>query len=361
MLIQTFPVTIVSYPLSRDPLPLLVLQALPIGRRPHVWELGMEQQFRPNTFALTSDGATLLSINTSSNLVVWDVASRSPIKKMPFAKNVQCLATAPATPYMVAAGLKTWRDRVEVWDLRRNSSIGSLSFIFLRGEAKWIGWSSFASGQDSHRLVTVCATGDGDAWSQYICTVWEFDGDRLGTRESRESLREFELQQRGSCWGLSGDGRTLAQGHDNGTLSVWDTGTGLCKVAELGGKERRHMGRVTCCALSSDGTSLVSGSDDKTLRGWELPSGEALGPVLKGHKAPVTCCALAADGRRLISGSYDKTLKEWDLEKWCCVDTLKGGKRCLGVRCCSVPGDGGRVVAGGAGYGDEQVWVWDLE
>ncbi|HZE17591.1 MAG TPA: WD40 repeat domain-containing protein [Mycobacterium sp.] len=55
-----------------------------------------------------------------------------------------------------------------------------------------------------------------------------------------------------------------ASGSDDGTLRVWDAGTGLPVGAPLTG----HPNWVTSVALSPDGKLIVSGSADNTLRLW---------------------------------------------------------------------------------------------
>ena len=70
---------------------------------------------------------------------------------------------------------------------------------------------------------------------------------------------------------LSGDGRHIVSGSDDGTVAVWDLQTGA-RLHELTG----HQDQVTSVALSGDGRYIVSGSDDRMVAVWDLQTGERL-------------------------------------------------------------------------------------
>ena len=77
---------------------------------------------------------------------------------------------------------------------------------------------------------------------------------------------------------LSGDGRYIVSGSDDGTVAVWDLQTGA-RLHELTG----HHGGVRSVALSGDGRHIVSGSDDGTVAVWDLQTGARL-HELTGHQ-----------------------------------------------------------------------------
>ena len=71
---------------------------------------------------------------------------------------------------------------------------------------------------------------------------------------------------------LSGDGKTLVSGSFDGTVKVWDVGTGRERTALKG-----QANLVATVALSGDGKTIVSGGGRGAsrfgtwARGWSMP------------------------------------------------------------------------------------------
>jgi len=149
---------------------------------------------------------------------------------------------------------------------------------------------------------------------------------------------------------LSGDGRHIVSGSDDGTVAVWDLQTGA-RLHELIG----HQGVVRSVALSGDGRYIVSGSTDRTVAVWDLQSGARL-HELTGHQDWVTSVALSGDGRHIVSGSDDGTVAVWDLQSGARLHELTGHQD--QVTSVALSGDGRHIVSGSA---DRTVAVWDLQ
>ena len=72
-----------------------------------------------------------------------------------------------------------------------------------------------------------------------------------------------------------------------------------------------HTDGVAAVAFSPDGQRLASESGDGTVKLWDAGSGSLL-QTLEGHTDWVSAVAFSPDGQRLASASNDGTVKLWD-------------------------------------------------
>jgi WD40 repeat protein len=104
-------------------------------------------------------------------------------------------------------------------------------------------------------------------------------------------------------------------------------------------------GLVLGVAVSADGRRAVSASDDGTLKVWDVGSGREL-RTLQGHADWAIRVAVSADGRRVISASGD-TLTVWDVEAGKLIATFTCDAE---VCCCAFVADDQFIAGDRGGY-----------
>jgi WD40 repeat protein len=106
---------------------------------------------------------------------------------------------------------------------------------------------------------------------------------------------------------LTRDGKTLAAGHADGRITIWDFAKRK-RIGELTG----HDWVVYGLAFTPDGGRLVSGGADGAVRLWDVPH-RRLVETYNWHKSWVTCVAVAPDGMTAATGADDYDVVVWDL------------------------------------------------
>jgi eukaryotic-like serine/threonine-protein kinase len=106
----------------------------------------------------------------------------------------------------------------------------------------------------------------------------------------------------------SPDGRYLAAARHDGKVRVWDPTSGqLLHTLEA------HVGPAWKVAFSPDSQTLASGGSDRSVRLWEVTSGRAL-REFSAHPSAVKGVAFRPDGRSVLAACDDGTVKVWDRE-----------------------------------------------
>ncbi|MFE9578041.1 TIR domain-containing protein [Nocardia sp. NPDC006044] len=150
-------------------------------------------------------------------------------------------------------------------------------------------------------------------------TLWTVDAHTQPQPVGRPFTGEVD-QVAGGC-GVATSGDLIAAGGKNGKVDLWETGQrdGPVRTASFDAEHLDYVNdiRISCVALSSDGKTLATGGPDRTVSLWDVGDRRhprRLGAPLTGLDGVVSTLAFAPDGTRLAAGSYQNTLV-WSIEQ----------------------------------------------
>ncbi len=140
------------------------------------------------------------------------------------------------------------------------------------------------------------------------------DSVRLWGAAGGERKGELPEVMHGGTVGVavSPDGKTLAAGNPDCSVSLWDVAAKTERHRLTG-----HAGLVRTLFFTPDGTTLLTmgsdgSADDGTVRFWDVASGEGTGR-LKADARWVLGAALSADGKTLATGGEDQVIRLWEV------------------------------------------------
>ena len=238
--------------------------------------------------AFAFDG-TLASGSEDGRVVFWDAATwaeersvmlddNSPVRGLSFLPDDRTLATASA-------------DRLlNLWDPATGEKIaGRGASYFPDGNAEPC---SLAFAPDRNYWWAIGLV-DGRVllWNHDIKNQHELKGHSKPVR----------------ALAFSRDGKLLATGSGNGSLKLWDVGSG-----EERGTVAENLGPIASVAISSDGRLLAAVDADSILRLWDLDSHRSR-TQLRLDVGELRCVAFSPDNKTLAVCGDDHKIRLWTL------------------------------------------------
>ncbi len=138
---------------------------------------------------------------------------------------------------------------------------------------------------------------------------------------------------------------------------VWDVNkcqklTSISPYARSGWNRPLHY--FTLLIFSPDGERVASAADDNTVRVWDMRTDFEF-PPLRGHQSSVRGVSFSHSADLVVSGSDDKTIRVWEVGTGREIACLHGHKGSI-VRVSFSP-DGRQIVSGSD---DKTIRVWEV-
>lgn len=246
---------------------------------------------------------TALSAATNNTLVLWDMATLTPLRRLSgHTGTINDVAYLP-TDANVAASSGNDR-RIIFWNLATGSPIQSISTPTPdNASASTIDFSPdgrlLAAGQVSNGLLHV--------WTLVPSSSQMLAESRAVVGEPRQYLgHSAEIGNRIRDVSFSPDGTRLASGSSDGQINFWEATSGRLLRTFSG-----HTDEIRSLSFNPDGTRLMSGSGDNTLRMWDVQSSAIVRDYV-GHEKGIVQGMFMPNGRVVLSGGFDTTLRLWD-------------------------------------------------
>ena len=148
---------------------------------------------------------------------------------------------------------------------------------------------------------------------------------------------------------FSADGRALASTSRDGGAWIEEVASG-----RLSTRLKDNASRILTTAFASDGRSLATGDEEGNLVIWDTTQGTAL-RRLPAHPGSIQTLAYSPDGKKLVTAGADTILRFWDTASGEELSTLAGHKD--QVRCIAFSPDGRKFATCSE---DTTAKIWDI-
>ncbi|HLN26171.1 MAG TPA: sigma-70 family RNA polymerase sigma factor [Gemmataceae bacterium] len=280
--------------------------------------------------AFSADGKHLLAVQGNA-LQLWETATGKIV--FPASAIREGIRSLAYTGDGLTMATVSWEGTIRLWDTDTQQERRCFG-----GEQPGI--RTLAISHDG-RLVATAGHGKTTLWNTATATkLFRWDTDINDG---------FDLA-------FTPNGQVLASANGDGSIQLWQTGTGK-PLRRLTG---HSQGPVYGVAFSPDGQMLLSGGLDKTMRLWDWNTNTEI-RAFKDHNDWVMAVAFAPDGTTAASacGSNDPLIRLWNVKTGKELRSFEAHEPAGNTAIVSIAySPDGRMLAS-AGFG-ETVHLWEV-
>ncbi len=190
--------------------------------------------------------------------------------------------------------------------------------------------------------------------------VWDLDSLGNDVPEPKSAPKEGLDEQPITALALSPDGKYVAVGSSDGSISIWHLTDKLTKLYAFDvehGVDNPHLASVTSLHFTPQGR-LISAGRDNTIRVWSVKEkgSHLLGDPITGRTGNVTQLGVSRDGRFMLADG-ERSLNLMTVKEMVMVNRLQNPNASISFESVAeFSDDANLLVTAGAPEGRLQLW-----
>lgn len=259
----------------------------------------MPKKTRWTSYALTAAAILVISYVIVKNTDIFTSAGSSSIsteeQPIPEVTEIPAEIEIPAVKYPISGGLSSVVDEIEAI----NTSNVNQIIEMVRWDDGVIHELAYSPVED----VIVLATSNDIHIMQVDHIDGNYDLNEIRTIHFDVAL-SFESNR--TNLSISPDGSTLATGHEDGRVRLWQVSDG--ELLHTLGSPNGLAGAIV---FSPDGSTLAFHANGRTVQLWRVSDGKPVGNLGDQNLPFTECTAFSPDGTMLASGHQDGVVRLW--------------------------------------------------